>query len=126
MFSKPFDAVVLRYLGVTICAASVFFIGFVDVISDYRIDYSIFYFIPISVASIFLRRFIGTIMALTATAVYGFANNAAYTTPFYLYLNVFLHAVSFLIIGIAFARLKEDYDRIQTLKHKLFRAHHRL
>jgi hypothetical protein len=121
---KLFDIVVLRFLGVMACGAGIFLIGYIDVISDYRIDYSVFYFMPICFASLFLRKSIGAIMALTATGVYWFANKYA-SQELYLYWNVFLHGISFLIIGIAFARLKEDYDRIQALRRRLFRAQHR-
>ncbi len=127
MTVERFEMRVIRLGGAALCAASIFLIGYIDCISDERIDYSTFYFIPITIASVFLGKHIGALMILTATAAYYLANNVPYAQgPFFLCVNVFLHAASFMIIGMAFGRLKEDFDRIQGLKRKLSRAHRKL
>ncbi len=124
---KPLETIILRLIGVLLCASSIFLVGFVDCISDERIDFSVFYFIPISVASVFFGKPVAAIMSLTAAGAYYLANDTpAPQLRWFLYINFFLHLASFLIIGMAFSRLKEEYDQVQLLKRKLSRFHRKL
>ncbi|MGH2595002.1 MAG: hypothetical protein ACRDH7_03450 [Actinomycetota bacterium] len=98
-------------------------VGFVDGLTSAYVAFSIFYLIPISLATWFGNRTIG-IVAAVSCALAGLASDlwSINSQHIYAYTNVGLRLVLFILIAVLFARIHEGVDRDRAhaeLEHEM-------
>lgn len=102
------------------CAMGSLLVVGLDHFTGFNVDVSVFYFIPIALASIFLGRVFGFSLAIFSMLLFFWVNRVYYSdTMVFAYINTGMHAVSFIVVGFLFSYLKEEEDQIDVLDREL-------
>jgi K+-sensing histidine kinase KdpD len=108
-----------------VALASMIIIGIVDLITGYQMNFSVFYFIPVSITAwyIGLRTSLG-MSVLCAMIWFGVdvQSGHVYSSPFYAVWDTLVRLVSFIVIGIAFARIRQLLDSQRETSEDLRRS----
>lgn len=122
MLSKDLKLRISRIPGAVLCAGAIVLIGLVDYITGYRVDFSIFYFIPIAFASVYWRKRTGVIISCMATAAYFLSADFVFMQPpALLYTNALLHGLAFLMVGIGGKWLRDHHESISFISRPMKR-----
>jgi diguanylate cyclase (GGDEF)-like protein len=109
----------LSYITViTACIALISIIGYIDYITGKEISISLFYLIPVSIATWFINRWIGFLFAIIAGIVWFTADTASgqmYSHPFIPYWNATVRLGFFFTVSVLLSKLKNAFTREKEL-----------
>lgn len=100
-------------------------IGCVDAITEFELNFFVFYFLPISIAAWFIGKNMAMAWAFLATILWYGATlyeGHFYSTHFYAVWNTAIHFLSFIIIAQAIFRIRSTLDLTKSTAEKLNRA----
>jgi low affinity Fe/Cu permease len=119
---NPYHALMKGVVGVA-CLIGTLLVSGLDYLSGFNVDMSVFYFIPIVLASIYLSRIFGFSLAILSAILFFLVNRIYYQdVEVFAYVNTGMHAVSFIVVGFLFSYLQEEEDEIDVLDQKLTRT----
>lgn len=119
--SSPIKKLIAVLLTLGVIAALDFF-------TSYELRLSVFYYVPVFLASWFIGRKMGLLIALTASviwAVIDYVNAAYYSSDFYRWWNIGIRATSFIFVAWLVAYLRSAIDganRLAAANAKALRA----
>ncbi len=120
-------SILMRLAAGAGCAAGAAIVALLDRVTGINMDLSVFYFIPIALASIFLSRKLGFWLAVLSAILFFWANRQHYSDALsFAYINTGLHAVSFIVVSFVFSYIKEDEDKIEVLDRELAKTRQKL
>lgn len=97
-------------------------LGYIDYVTGWELNFFLFYYVPISIVAWKSSRRSGVIMALCCAVcwhVVDFAGNHPYSHAWYGVWNSGLRLVSFLILALALAKIREERQRLDSMNERL-------
>ena len=117
---RDFYSLLTRILVTAAALFCVFLIGFLDYLSGIKIDLSVFYFIPIAMTAIYVRRKAAVSLAIVSTFAVFICNWRDYSDAiYYAYVNTGMHLISFIMIAVVFSYIRQEKQKIQVLNREL-------
>jgi diguanylate cyclase (GGDEF)-like protein len=98
-------------------------LGFVDYLTGPEIAFSVFYFLPVALSTYFVSRQAGLVVAVVSAVVWFLADRATghiYTQPLAAYWNTLMRLVSFVVVALLLALLRETIDHEKLLARSDF------
>jgi len=114
-----------KWLWVIISFSILLIIGFADSITEFELNFYVFYFLPIALAAWFIGETSGVAFAILATITWYCADLASghlFTSPFVAIWDTIIHIISFLIIGKAIFYVRSSLELANTTAANLKRA----
>jgi len=96
-------------IAVSLAVASVFVLGFIDWITGYKLNFFVFYFLPVSVGAWYIGYGAAVILSLLCAFVWFFADAMSghlYESHFYAVWNTMIRLTSFLAIGWSVSKIR--------------------
>lgn len=105
--------------------ASLGLLGWVDYYTGYELGFFVFYSVPVGLTAWYAGRWPGLVTALGASLTWWLAdhfNGVNYSTRFYLYWNLTIHFLTFVINAVSLAKIKLELDERRALEAELHRV----
>jgi hypothetical protein len=100
-------------------------LGWVDYYTGYELGFFVFYSVPVGLTAWYAGRWPGLVTALGASLTWWLAdhfNGVNYSTRFYLYWNLTIHFLTFVINAVSLAKIKLELDERRALVAELHRV----
>jgi len=100
-------------------------LGWVDYFTGYELGFFVFYSVPVGLTAWYSGRWPGFITALGASLTWWLAdhlNGVNYSSRFYLYWNLTIHFLTFVINAATLAKIKSELDERRVLVAELHRV----
>jgi len=113
------------WLWAMIAYTGVLFIGMVDLMTGYELNFFVFYFAPVSVGAWFLGLRSAITLSILSAIIWSGADTLSghvYSSQFYAVWNASIRLVSFLMMGWFMFRMRESLDRERHVTEDLRRA----
>lgn len=97
--------------------------GFVDYLTGPEIAFSVFYFLPVALSTYYVSRQTGLVVALVSAVAWFLADRATgyiYTQPLAAYWNTLMRLVSFAVVALLLALLREALDHEKLIARSDF------
>jgi hypothetical protein len=101
------------------------FVGFVDYISGYELNFFAFYFLPVGFTAWYLGLVPSVVVSVLCATIWYFADfysGHEYSAYIYAIWNTIIRMVSFLVVGWALSRLREIFKKEQKTSEELRKA----
>jgi diguanylate cyclase (GGDEF)-like protein len=96
------------------------FVGILDFITGYELAFSLFYVIPIALATWYISKQQGIIVSFVSTIVWlwiDLASGHSYSQPFFQIWDSFIRLSFFLLIALLLSALKSSWERERELAY---------
>lgn len=100
-------------------------LGWIDYFTGYELGFFVFYSVPVGLTAWYGGRWPGTVTALCASITWWLAdhfNGVNYSSRFYLYWNLTIHFLTFVINAATIAKIKLELDERRVLVAELHRV----
>ncbi|MBC7368858.1 MAG: hypothetical protein H7343_18950 [Undibacterium sp.] len=125
-FPAPPPVPIHRQIAV-LCAGLVglALLGWIDFFTGYELGFFVFYSVPVGLTSWYAGRWPGLVTALGASLTWWLAdhfNGVNYSSRFYLYWNLSIHFLTFVINAVSLAKIRSELDERRALVAELRRV----
>ncbi len=106
------------WMWISFAGVGAIFLGFIDWITGYDLNFFVFYFLPVSLAAWFVGRGASLSLAVLSAIVWFGADalsGHAHPSHFYAVWNTIVRLASFLIIGWSVSQIRDLIDRERQL-----------
>lgn len=113
------------WIAVFLAVVSVFVLGFIDWITGYKLNFFVFYFLPVSVGAWYIGYGAAVVLALLCAFVWFIADAMSgqiYDSYFYAVWNTMIRLTSFLAIGWSVSKIREVINRERGVSEALRRS----
>lgn len=117
-FRRKISVLAAGLLGLTL-------LGWIDYFTGYELGFFVFYSVPVGLTAWYCGRWPGTVTALGASITWWLAdhfNGVNYSSHFYLYWNLTIHFLTFVINAATIAKIKLELDERRALVAELHRV----
>jgi hypothetical protein len=125
-FPPPAPISVRRKIAVLVAGLlALALLGWVDYFTGYELGFFVFYSVPVGLTAWYGGRWPGFITALGASLTWWLAdhlNGVNYSSRFYLYWNLTIHFLTFVINAATLAKIKSELDERRVLVAELHRV----
>jgi hypothetical protein len=100
-------------------------LGWVDFFTGYELGFFVFYSVPVGLTAWYAGRWPGLVTAFGASLTWWLAdhlNGVNYSSRFYLYWNLTIHFLTFVINAVSLAKIKSELDERHALEAELRRV----
>jgi hypothetical protein len=99
-------------------------VGYLDWITGERLNFFVFYFIPVSIGAWFLGRSTALSLAIVTALEWSWVDNlfGHITSPFYVIWDLSIHLVAFISIGLALSKVRQLLDTERELSNDLHKS----
>jgi len=114
------------WLWAILTFSGVFFLGWLDILTGYDLNFFVFYYIPIAIGAWFLGTGAATALSVSSALMWGSADvlsGHVYTSPLYGIWNTMIRLIAFLAIGWTVSRVRalldQEHETTETLRQTL-------
>ena len=100
-------------------------VGWIDEVTGYELGFFVFYSVPVGLTAWYGGVWPGAVTALGASITWWLAdhfNGVNYSSRFYLYWNLTIHFLTFVINAVTMAKIKRALDERRALVDELNRV----
>jgi hypothetical protein len=105
-----------RWMWVTFSVIVSIFLGLIDWITGYELNFFVFYFFPISLAAWYAGRRVAVVLSLLSAFVWAIADTHSgniHSSQFYAVWNTVVRLASFICIGWTVAEIRSLVDQLE-------------